>query len=212
MQTTARWWRDVGITDADGHVHKIDAFVAIESVDDLLMATYLCGSGGCGLALPASAENQFEAGQVWDDLKSEPTGGHYVPCVGFMGGHLVVVTWGELQGMTRAYCQERMEDGVCCLSREYMLASGLSPELINWSALMNDVQALASPRQRIAASVKEQVAEHVEKRQEDDRDSHAKDEVPHKTHDVKRKPHRRKSELATEHKPRQSHRQHSSKK
>jgi|SRR5215469_8187704 len=144
MQQAAKWWRDVGITDADGHVHKIDAFVAIGSVDDLLMATYLCGSGGCGLALPASAEAQFEAGQVWDDLRGASIGGHYVPCVGWMGGHLVFVTWGELQGATREYVAARMEDGVCCLSREYMTASGLSPEMIDWSALIDDVDALAN--------------------------------------------------------------------
>lgn len=155
MQQAAKWWRDVGITDADGHVHKIDAFVAIESVDDLLMATYLCGSGGCGLALPDSAEKQFEAGQVWDDLHGKPTGGHYVPCVGWMGGHLVFVTWATLQGATRPYVEARMEDGVCCLSREYMKASGLSPELINWTALLNDVQALASGALPLAAELVE---------------------------------------------------------
>ena len=148
MQQAAKWWRDVGITDADGHVHKIDAFVAIESVDDLMMATYLCGSGGCGLALPASAEQQFEAGQVWDDMHGQPVGGHYVPSVGWMGGHIVFVTWGELQGATKEYVAARMEDGVCCLSREYMKASGLSPEAINWAALLDDIAALSGGRRQ----------------------------------------------------------------
>ena len=157
MQVTARWWREVGITDADGKVHKIDAFVAIENVDDLLMATYLCGSGGCGLALPASAEQQFEAGQVWNDLTGKPVGGHYVPSVGWMGGHVVFVTWGELQGATKEYVAARMEDGVCCLSREYMLNSGLSPELIDWAKLIDDVEALASAR--VGESVHDQVIE-----------------------------------------------------
>jgi len=144
MQSAAKWWRDVGLTDADGNLHRIDAYVAIETVEDVLMATYLCGSAGVGLALPDSAERQFEAGQVWDDVKSPPTGGHYVPCVGYMGGHLVVVTWGELQGMTPQFATARMEDGVCCLSREYMMANNLSPEMIDWSALLDDLDAIAN--------------------------------------------------------------------
>jgi hypothetical protein len=159
MQTAAKWWRDVGLTDADGNVHKIDAYVAIENVDDVLMATYLCGSAGVGLALPDTAEQQFEAGQIWDDVKTKPTGGHYVPCVGYMGGHLVFVTWGHLQGATRAYIEARMEDGVCCLSREYMTASGLSPEMIDWAALLDDVDALASMKEA-HESAHEQAAEH----------------------------------------------------
>jgi hypothetical protein len=144
MQQAAKWWRDVGLTDADGRIHKIDAYVAIETVDDVLMAAYLCGAAGVGLALPATAETQFEAGQVWDDLKGEPIGGHYVPCVGLMGGHLVFVTWGELQGATKDYVAKWIEDGVCCLSREYMGANNLSPELIDWAALLDDVDAIAA--------------------------------------------------------------------
>jgi len=162
MQQAAKWWRDVGITDADGKVHKIDAFVAISSVDDLLMATYLCGTGGAGLAIPDTAERQFEAGQVWDDLRSQPTGGHYVPCVGYMGGHLVFVTWGELQGATREYVEARMEDAVCCLSREYLTAKGLSPELINWDALLDAVDSL---RRLGEPSARQQAAEHQEPEQ-----------------------------------------------
>jgi hypothetical protein len=157
MQQAAKWWRDVGITDADGKVHKIDAYVAIDTVDDLLMAAYLCGSSGCGLALPPTAEQQFEAGQVWDDLRGRPIGGHYVPCVGLMGDHLVFVTWGNLQGATREYVEHWMEDAVCCLSREYLKASGLSPEAINWTALLDDVDALARMGSK---SAHEQVAVH----------------------------------------------------
>lgn len=163
MQQAAKWWQDVGLTDASGKVHKIDAYVAVETVDDLLLAAYICGSSGCGLALPDSAEQQFEAGQVWDDLKGQPVGGHYVPCVGYMGNHIVFVTWGELQGATKEYVAARMEDGVCCLSREYIGANGLSPELIDWTALLADVAALPGGSAMGEPSVPEQVAEQAER-------------------------------------------------
>jgi len=177
MQQAAKWWRDVGITDADGNVHKIDAYVGIDSVDDLLMAAYLCGSSGAGLAIPDSADAQFEAGQVWDDLRSKPAGGHYVPCVGLnTSGHLIFVTWGELQAATRQYVETRMEEAVACLSREYLLASGLSPELINWSALLDDVDALASMRSK-APSAHEQVAANEPEQPLDEQPEHDAEEA-----------------------------------
>ena len=206
MQQAAKWWRDVGITDADGKVHKIDAFVSIDNVDDALMATYLCGSCGLGLAMPASAELQFEAGQMWDDLTGKPIGGHYVPSVGWMGGHIVVVTWGELQGATKAYVATRMEDGVCCLSREYMLASGLSPELIDWNALMADINSLASAR--------EQLPRHRPPQQQRP-DEHAEQDADEQVNEVEavdHKKHRKKSKPAADRKPHESHRRHGGKK
>jgi hypothetical protein len=204
MQAAAKWWRDVGLTDADGTVHKIDAYVAVETVDDVLMAAYLCGSAGVGLALPATAEAQFEAGQVWNDLKGQPVGGHYVPCVGFMGGHLVFVTWGELQGATRDYVQRWMEDGVCCLSREYMGANNLSPELIDWAALLDDIDAIAAA-EKTPVSAHVQAARHqpsqpdAEQRPEPAAE-HAESEAPERTEPEPQpaKPHRKRQ---PEHKP-----------
>ena len=129
------------------------------------------------MALPASAEQQFEAGQVWDDLRSKPAGGHYVPCVGLnTSGHLIFVTWGELQAATRQYVETRMEEAVACLSREYLLASGLSPELINWSALLDDVDALASMRSK-APSAHEQVAAHEPEQPFDEQSEHDAEEA-----------------------------------
>jgi len=178
MQAAAKWWRAVGMTQADGKLHKIDAYVAVETVDDVLMATYLCGSAGVGLALPATAETQFEAGQVWSDVSGQPIGGHYVPCVGYMGGHLVFVTWGELQGATRQYIQQWIEDGVCCLSREYMMANNLSPEMIDWNQLLDDVDAIANAS-KTPESARLQVTRRQPSQPEPDTDAQHRPEPAH---------------------------------
>jgi hypothetical protein len=124
-----------------------------------------------------------------------------------MGGHLVFVTWGELQGATRDYVQHWIEDGVCCLSREYMGANNLSPELIDWAALLNDIDAIANAA-RTPVSAHVQAARHQpvqpepEQREHDAKhsaDQRAEEPIEHSEPEPQpAKPHRKRQ---PEHKP-----------
>jgi hypothetical protein len=136
----AGYRRSVGLLDDDGNRHQIDAYALITNINELMMATYLFGVAGLGLAIPDSAEKQFESGEVWDDLKSQPHSGHYPPAVGFNSkGNIVLSTWSDLQAATPDYVERYWAIGVAYLSKEYMLASGKSPELIDWAALEDDL-------------------------------------------------------------------------
>ncbi len=66
MAKAASWRRKSGITDADGHVHKIAAYLAIEggNVSEILTACWLFGAVGIGLQLPAYAMDEFNAGRA----------------------------------------------------------------------------------------------------------------------------------------------------
>ena len=141
----AKWRRDTGLTDAHGIVHKVNAYAAIDNVDDLLMAAYLFGAAGLGLALPPSAERQFTAGHVWDEIDQAPAGGHYVPVMGVnRAGHIVVNTWNNIQAATRQFVEHYMMIGVAYFSLEYLMANNQSPELIERDALEADLAALTA--------------------------------------------------------------------
>ena len=60
--------RKTGIADAGGSRHQIGAYVSLDPKDweHLEQATYIFGAVGIGFEFPASAMDQFNAGQPWD--------------------------------------------------------------------------------------------------------------------------------------------------
>jgi hypothetical protein len=146
---TAAWRRNTGVTDADGVVHKVDAYVRVTDLDDLTLATYLFGATGMCWYLPKTAEQQFAQAHIWDDLSHppDPNAGHYTSFVGRnKNGQYQFLTWGRVHGATRAYCEKYMVGAGCIayLSRDYLLNSGKSPEAIAWGDLQADITAVVT--------------------------------------------------------------------
>jgi hypothetical protein len=139
----AQYRQRTGIVDADGIIHKIDAFAKVNNVDELMIAVYCFGVCGLGLGLPDNAEDQFTEGHAWDDLSDVPSDGHYPPAMGVNSlGQIVCNTWNDIQGATLPYVDKYADEMVAYLSKEYMTAAGVSPELINWSVLEDYLAAL----------------------------------------------------------------------
>jgi hypothetical protein len=129
-----------GITDDAGGVHKVRAFAGVRDLNDAMYATWFMGVAGLGLMLPNSAEKQFSAGHIWDDLRSapQPSNGHYIVLVDRRrDGNLVVLTWGRLHAATPEYIMRYWAGAIAYLSEEYMLASGVSPEGFKLEVLAN---------------------------------------------------------------------------
>jgi len=111
-------WRHTGWKPtAKKDVYKIHAFAQITPVRhaEVQAAIYLLTAAYIGLALPASAQGQFQSGQRWDVVAgsgSAPNswGGHCVIIPGYNPIGPVCVTWGQKQQMTWAffdkYCDE----------------------------------------------------------------------------------------------------------
>jgi hypothetical protein len=145
--TAAKWRCKTGITDDDGRPHKVKAFAALDNSDEILLAAYLFGACGIGLELPDDAEQQFNARVPWADTKGDPKpeNGHYVPVVGRnTRGMLIVVTWGRLHALSLDYLEKYCAGGVCYFSEEYMLPSGVTPELYQEAALDADLAQLGT--------------------------------------------------------------------
>ena len=77
--------RETGIADTGGTRHLIGAYVSLDpkNWEHLEQATYIFGAVGIGFEFPASAMDQFNAGEPWVCVAgSKIEGGHYVPVVG----------------------------------------------------------------------------------------------------------------------------------
>jgi hypothetical protein len=132
MAMAASYRRNTGITDANGIVHKVDAYLAIDAknTDALLQATYLFGAVGLGVYVPSNAGDQFAEEKPWEvERNSSILGGHYVPLVGRNRfGHFLIVTWGRIQACTPGWIQTYCDEAICYLSLEHLDAQGLSLE------------------------------------------------------------------------------------
>lgn len=129
--------RKTGLLDANGHRHKIGAYLALDpgNWDHLLEAVYLFGAVGIGLEFPASAMDQFNEHRPWDVVRgSSVEGGHYVPLVA-KRGRLVCVTWGKSQEMTRRFYSRFCDEAWAYVSPEIVSASGRTPEGLDLQGL-----------------------------------------------------------------------------
>lgn len=107
MLSHCTYWRDKGLLLDGVNRDQIDEFVTLDLSNDteLLYSIYLLSGAACGLAVPQSAMNQFDAGQPWD--VATPDGGvigyHAVAMLAFDSQHYYCMTWGDLQPMTPAF-------------------------------------------------------------------------------------------------------------
>jgi hypothetical protein len=145
MQDAAEYWRRTGMLAADGTRHRIDCAVPLETgnFDQLVLALWLTGGAGIGLQLPESAEGQFDRNEPWTVMPSKIRGGHYVCGVGRdPSGNIPVVTWGQVQPMTRAFYEHFCDEAYVYLSAEILSDKGLSPEGFDLEALRNYISNL----------------------------------------------------------------------
>lgn len=145
VEMAARFRRTTGLVDDQGRVHKILGYSLLRNVEELLIAAYCFGAAGWGFNIPDSAEEQFVHNHIWDDVRSPPSGGHYVPCMGRNSQGLVILnTWKNLQAATPDYITKRWSVGIAYYSPEYLMANNLSPELIDQNGLLEDLQAVGT--------------------------------------------------------------------
>lgn len=144
MADAASWRRKVGILDAAGNRHLIDAYMALApgNVTQLKQAIYYFGAAGVGVEFPSSAMDQFDQGRPWTVKQgSQIEGGHYVAAVGYNTKYIYIITWGRLQKMSWAFYKKYNDESYAYLTQE-MLLNGVSPEGFNLAQLQSDLAAL----------------------------------------------------------------------
>jgi len=145
VQQTAKWRRDVGLTDDEGGVHQIAAYLALDpgNINHLFYGVYLFGAVGLGLRLPDVADMQFRDNQPWDFTGATASGGHYVPFAGRRPGMLHVITWGQRWPMLESSLTPNwIDEAVVYISKD-SLANEKSPEGFDYAALNGFLSELA---------------------------------------------------------------------
>lgn len=146
MRDAFNYRRNTGVVDALQQRHKIDAYCALEPGDwnQLLQGLEVFDLVEIGFRFPDYAMAQFNQGKPWSVMSGHHNidGGHDVIVVGRpLLNSLLVVTWGKLQLMTRAFFTKYCDEGYGILSEE-QLTAGKTPEGFDITGLQNAVAAL----------------------------------------------------------------------
>jgi hypothetical protein len=137
------YWRKVGIGTT-----KIGAFAIVDPHTRALVmdAAYLFGGLYIGLDLPASAQEQSDAGQVWHTAGSftgkyapGSWGGHAVNVVAYDRYGLTVVTWGALQKLTWGFWSAYCDEAWAIVSSDFFGTTGKAPNGFDLSTLEADL-------------------------------------------------------------------------
>jgi hypothetical protein len=144
MRTALNWWRKTGILDADGRVHKLGAYMALDirNLHDELEALYLFDVGvALGIVFPATAMSEFDEGKPWRQTGGEIDGGHAILWDAHSSSYDKVETWARDQEATHAFLAAQVDEAYALLMPE-TLTGGKTLEGFNLQQLQADLAAL----------------------------------------------------------------------
>jgi len=136
-------WRSKGIGG-----NKIAGYGALDlrNPTQTKEAIYYFGGAYIGVMLPASAEQQTEAGLTWTTPWFSPIiGGHCIPLLSYDDKHLWCVTWGKVQAITWDFYFRYCDEAYVVVDPAWIGASGVSPSNLNLDALVADLGIVAAP-------------------------------------------------------------------
>jgi hypothetical protein len=141
LQSMLEYWQAYGLAG-----HEILAFgeVDISKPAEIQLAIDLFGGILSGINLPDSAEDQFNAGEVWDVVKgARIIGGHCVPFMGYGNGLWKGVTWAAVQAATDAFRRKYWGEGWFVITREWANAQGTTPTGIDLHTMGADFAVMS---------------------------------------------------------------------
>jgi hypothetical protein len=131
-------WRTSGLFG-----HKIAAYAPVERNDfiGLQQAIAFYGAAYLGVALPASAQEQFANGSPWTvDPYSPIEGGHCILAVGYNEHYVQCVTWGATVNVSYPWLARYMTEAWAIISNEFV-EHGAGP-LLDLDTLTSDLNGI----------------------------------------------------------------------
>jgi hypothetical protein len=143
--------RKTGIIDAKKTRHKIGAYLALDvdqikrgDFTEVAEAVYLFGQVGLGIEFPQSAMDEFNAGQMWRDVKgSQIEGGHYVPVVA-KRHHIEIVSWARVVPCSQPFLEHYVDEAWAIVSSDFLQQSGKTVAGFDLATLNADLGALGA--------------------------------------------------------------------
>lgn len=140
LQDALGYWSKTGIAG-----HKIVAYAQVKATDLATVRACIAEFGAVytGMWFPASAMDQFNAGQPWTVApRAKIEGGHCVPIGAYDATSFTCVTWGRAQKMDLAFYRRYFDEVWVPIDLAWLSAAGVSPAGLDTAALNAGYQAL----------------------------------------------------------------------
>jgi len=130
MRAVCAYQKKYGLLDADGNRHKIGAYLALDPANTLqaIQAIWIFGGYAFGFKVPESAIEQFNKGEIWDDVgDTNILGGHEICVVGTTNWHerATPITWATRTEMTFSFIQRYADEAWCWVPPEILNLAGM---------------------------------------------------------------------------------------
>lgn len=139
MTDVLAYWQGTGIAG-----HKIAAWAALDITNrtHFEIANYVFGGVYCGVNLPNSAMDQFQANEDWDVLPDDGgiDGGHCIPYFGYGSNGDTCVTWAKLQPSSWEWFSKYVEEAYAVVSQDWLDATGHAVNRLDLATLQADLQ------------------------------------------------------------------------
>lgn len=140
LQSGLSYWRKTGLGP-----YKLDAFAQIDhtNLDLVRNCIALFGVVYAGFNVPASAMQQFAAGQPWTLVVNSPIqGGHCVPLTAYDPQSFSCITWARTQRMAVPFLQRFFDEMWVPVDADWMGKNGKTPSGLDTATANADFQAL----------------------------------------------------------------------
>jgi hypothetical protein len=134
-------WRTAGIA---GNRIVASGALDLRNAGSIREAVYYYGGAYIGVMLPASAEQQTDAGLVWTTPWFSPiVGGHAVPILSYDAHHVWLITWGKVQCATWDFIFRYCDEAYAIVDPLWITADSVAVDSgLNISALVADIAAV----------------------------------------------------------------------
>jgi len=127
-------WQSVGLAG-----HKIAGWVEFDfgNPQHFDWAQYLFGGADCGMQLPNSAMEQFNANEAWDVVTNDGgiDGGHSVPYFGYGSAGRMGLTWAKNQAATKAFEAKYFDEAYAVFGPDWFDNASIAPNGFDKDAL-----------------------------------------------------------------------------
>ena len=130
-------WHTTGLFGSAQDPRRIAGYAPVDHRNQTELKSVVATFGGAylGVAVPESAQEQFQAGQPWTVVPGSPVvGGHCVPAVGYDSTYLYVVTWAKCWAVTWTWVDRYLEEAYAVITP--------ADAVVNLAALQADLAQL----------------------------------------------------------------------
>lgn len=142
------WWRKNPIKVKGNHQLAAYADATPSNHKSVMQAIDIFGGVYIGLQLPLSAQDQVNAGEIWQPGAGErgkpgSWGGHAVGVHQYDADGLTCITWGKRQRMSWEFWDDYVDEAHALVSPDWTQTNWQTISGLNWAQLLADVSQLA---------------------------------------------------------------------